>query len=97
MIQDTQRQTCRGFVVSGRVQGVGFRAATRETARGLGLSGWVRNRSDGCVEGVALGQAGPLDKLVAWLHEGPGAAQVESVWYSDAVEDQTLGSVFEIR
>ncbi|MBV62328.1 MAG: acylphosphatase [Nevskiales bacterium] len=97
MIQDTQRQTCRGFVVSGRVQGVGFRAATRDQARRLGLTGWVRNRSDGCVEGVALGQTAPLDTLVEWLHQGPAAARVESVWFSDAVEDDSLGGGFEIR
>lgn len=97
MIQDTNRPTCRGFVVSGRVQGVGFRAATRDAARRLRLTGWVRNRSDGCVEGVAHGQQAPLDDFVEWLHQGPTAARVESVWHSDAVDDESINSRFEIR
>ncbi|WP_348672690.1 acylphosphatase [uncultured Abyssibacter sp.] len=97
MIQDTNRRTCRGFVVSGRVQGVGFRAATRETAQRLELAGWVRNRSDGCVEGVAFGTAAQLEPFTEWLNQGPAMARVDSVWHSDAVEDDTLSTGFEIR
>jgi acylphosphatase len=97
MIQDTGRRICRGFVVSGRVQGVGFRAATRQTAQRLKLAGWVRNRSDGCVEGVAFGTADQLEPFTEWLHQGPSSAHVESVWHSDAVEDDSLTAGFEVR
>lgn len=88
---------CRGFVVIGRVQGVGFRAATQREAEHLGLRGWVRNRSDGAVEGAVFGSREALEQFVAWLHDGPPAAHVESVWHSDADEDEPAVSGFEIR
>jgi acylphosphatase len=73
------------FVVRGRVQGVFFRQSTVDQARSLGLSGWVRNRADGCVEGVACGPAAALAQLRAWLQRGPPAAQVEGVeWRATA-------------
>lgn len=66
-------------LVSGRVQGVGFRWHTHARARELGLRGWVANLADGRVEVYAEGEASDLDALVAWLHRGPGAARVEKV------------------
>lgn len=69
----------RHFLVTGRVQGVFYRAATQEKARGLGLTGWVRNRPDGGVELVACGTENGLDALERWLWQGPPAARVESV------------------
>jgi acylphosphatase len=63
-------------VVSGRVQGVAFRAATQHQACFLGLTGWVRNRADGTVEMLAEGERGRLQQLVDWCHEGPPAARV---------------------
>ncbi len=65
--------------VSGRVQGVGFRAATIEAARAHGLLGWVRNDDDGVVRVHAEGDAEQVERFVAWLHDGPPAAQVERV------------------
>ncbi len=70
---------CAHFVVSGRVQGVNFRAATRAAARGLDLRGWVRNLSDGDVELLACGNATAVDQLERWLWEGPPAARVTHV------------------
>lgn len=67
------------FVVSGKVQGVFFRASTRERALDLGLSGRATNLPDGRVEVVVEGDDGALDALEAWLHQGPPAARVESV------------------
>ncbi|WP_296282012.1 acylphosphatase [Pseudoxanthomonas sp.] len=67
------------FLVSGKVQGVFFRASTRERARDLGLSGRATNLPDGRVEVVAAGDAAALDLLEAWLRLGPPAARVESV------------------
>lgn len=66
-------------VVSGRVQGVAFRAATRQQARLLGLTGWVRNCADGTVEMLAEGERSRLQQLVDWCHEGPPAARVTQV------------------
>lgn len=65
--------------VFGLVQGVNFRAATRDQARTLGLVGWVRNRMDGSVEVMAEGPRSDLDQLLAYLHHGPQLAEVERV------------------
>ncbi len=67
------------FLVSGKVQGVFFRASTRERALDLGLSGRATNLPDGRVDVIAEGDAAALDALEAWLHQGPPAARVESV------------------
>jgi acylphosphatase len=67
------------FVVEGRVQGVAFRAHTREAASGLGLAGFVRNRADGAVEGEAQGAAAAVEAFVAWLHRGSPWSRVDAV------------------
>ena len=67
------------FLVSGHVQGVFFRASTRERALALGLTGHACNLPDGRVEVLATGTADALDLLEAWLQEGPPAARVERV------------------
>ena len=64
--------------IRGLVQGVYFRASTAETARGLGLAGWVRNTSDG-VEAVFEGPRAAVDRAIAWCHAGPPSAIVEGV------------------
>jgi acylphosphatase len=65
--------------VSGRVQGVGYRAATCARARALGLAGWVRNRPDGRVELEAEGDPRQLRALQRWCERGPELALVEAV------------------
>jgi acylphosphatase len=65
--------------VSGRVQGVYFRASTRERAREAGVDGWVRNLADGRVEAVFEGSAEAVDSMVEWCHEGSSRARVEDV------------------
>jgi acylphosphatase len=72
-------QACACFVVSGKVQGVGFRATTQRVAADLGLTGWVKNRPDGDVELKAWGSAASLDKLGEWLVKGPLMARVTAV------------------
>ena len=67
------------FTVSGEVQGVFFRASTREQALRLGLSGSARNLDDGRVEVIAAGDDVPLEALASWLHKGPPVSKVESV------------------
>jgi acylphosphatase len=67
------------MIVSGRVQGVFFRAATAEQARALGIVGYARNRDDGTVEIVAEGDRKALEKLAAFARRGPTSARVEDV------------------
>lgn len=86
---------CRHFLVSGRVQGVFFRAATEAAAHRLGLTGWVRNLADGSVELVACGEEAKLMELEAWLWRGPPRARVEQVQISET-PPQSFGD-FTVR
>ena len=65
--------------VEGYVQGVFFRASTREKAQELGVSGWVRNRWDGAVEVLAEGEKSQVAVLIRWCHKGPPGANVTHV------------------
>jgi len=67
------------FLVSGRVQGVFYRASTRAQARQLALTGHARNLPDGRVEVIAHGSPAALDALERWLWQGPPAAEVGAV------------------
>lgn len=67
------------YLVSGRVQGVGYRYFTAREARGLGLEGWVRNLRDGRVEVVARGETGAVAALLGRLWQGPPLARVTNV------------------
>jgi acylphosphatase len=84
------------IVVSGRVQGVGFRYAAVTQARRLGLAGWARNQPDGSVEIVAEGAPGATGELIAWCRRGPPAARVASVQYAEEVSNEPLGE-FGVR
>jgi acylphosphatase len=66
-------------IVSGRVQGVGFRYRACREAERLGLSGWIRNDDDGSVEVVAEGEASAVDSFASWLEAGPPGAFVENL------------------
>lgn len=79
------------FLVSGRVQGVCYRAGTREQAVALGLLGHARNLPDGRVEVVAEGDAAALDALERWLWQGPPAAQVGAVERTEQPEQAPGG------
>ena len=65
--------------IRGRVQGVGYRASMMAEAQRLGVSGWVRNRSDGSVEAAVSGLDHALAALVDWAHQGPPLARVTEV------------------
>lgn len=81
------------FLVSGKVQGVFFRASTREQAIALGLRGHAINLDDGRVEVLAAGDAAAIDTLADWLWHGPPSARVERVERSEADGD-TVGGGF---
>jgi acylphosphatase len=71
--------------ISGRVQGVFFRAETQRAANGFNLNGWVRNMVDGRVEAVFEGEDENVNKMLDWCHIGPPAARVKEV----LIEEET--------
>ena len=75
---------CRRFLVSGRVQRVGFRAATRRRAMQLQLAGFAHNLEDGRVEVQVLGSSQAVSRFRAWLDDGPVMARVDAVEEVDA-------------
>jgi acylphosphatase len=81
------------FIVSGRVQGVFFRASTRQHALGLGLAGHAKNLDDGRVEVLASGSAQAIEELEQWLQHGPPAARVEQVFRENLAEQDLFGFV----
>lgn len=89
------------LVVSGRVQGVGYRASLAEAARDLGLAGWVRNLHDGRVHAQICGSAAACEALVTWARRGPPSARVTAVEVrpveASRDECQAARPVFEIR
>ncbi|MBI4701554.1 MAG: acylphosphatase [Deltaproteobacteria bacterium] len=66
-------------IISGRVQGVWYRASARSEAERLGLSGWVRNAPDGSVEAFLEGERDAIERMLAWCRQGPPLAAVERV------------------
>jgi len=66
-------------VISGRVQGVWFRANTKQKAEQLGVTGWVKNTADGKVEALFEGDEKHIQEMIDWCHQGPPSAQVDHV------------------
>jgi acylphosphatase len=79
------------LTIRGRVQGVGYRWWAVETARRLGVNGWVRNRRDGSVELLAVGPGDALDTLVLACRRGPSGAAVTSVERAEDATEQAAG------
>ena len=75
----TGQQLCIRCIVTGRVQGVFFRASTQRQAQQLGVTGYAKNLSDGSVEVLACGRAEAVQRLSEWLRVGPSAASVTAV------------------
>ncbi|MBV1856901.1 MAG: acylphosphatase [Nannocystaceae bacterium] len=82
--------------ITGRVQGVSYRASTRARAVALGVVGWVRNEPDGSVRAWAQGPPALVDALLSWCGSGPPHARVDEVRVKVVTPDATLAS-FDVR
>ena len=89
----------RRLVISGRVQGVGFRWSLHAEAKALGLDGCVRNRRDGTVEALISGAPDAVETLTAWAFQGPPSARVDRVLFNDEPNPASdeLGAGFRQR
>lgn len=85
------------IICIGRVQGVFFRKYAEQEARRLGLSGWVRNQSDGSVEINASGESHQLQSLISWCKTGSPMSEVTEVKVSEVVVDEVLPNPFQVR
>ncbi|EQB15663.1 acylphosphatase [Sphingobium lactosutens] len=79
-------RVARRLTITGQVQGVWYRAWAVETAQGLGLTGWVRNRSDGNVEAVVEGDEAVIERFISLAHIGSPAAQVDRIAIDDVAD-----------
>ena len=81
--------------ISGRVQGVWYRASTKQKAESLGIKGWVRNTDEGCVEAVFEGEDEIVDEMISWCRRGPPMSHVKNV----DIKTQNLSNLegFEIK
>ncbi|MFY9326788.1 MAG: acylphosphatase [Georgfuchsia sp.] len=80
----------RRLVITGLVQGVGFRYHMVNAALRLGIAGWVRNRRDGSVEAVISGDAETIAAMIHWTRSGPPAARVDQVYVEHLDTDSSL-------
>lgn len=94
VVQEDRRVELR---IRGRVQGVGFRWATRDQARVLGLRGWVRNEADATVLLVAQGPRDAVEALELWCAQGPARARVDQVQRRALPVADDLQAEFEVR
>lgn len=92
-MSDVPDHACMRCIVSGKVQGVFFRASARDQAQRLGITGYARNLADGNVEVAACGKVTALDQLKDWLHAGP-----ERAWVTDiSCEQVTMRNFPDFR
>jgi acylphosphatase len=85
------------LIITGIVQGVGYRASFMYQARTLQLSGWVRNRLDGSVEAIVSGDAQAVQSIIDWAWRGPSNAQVSDVVVVDVDDPLASDEEFEMR
>ncbi len=91
----TEQKVAKLYRVRGRVQGVGFRYFVEQSAKALGIRGWVRNDDDGTVEVYALGTSAQLSELAGMLWQGPRWAEVRGVDETEAAVENHSG--FSVR
>jgi acylphosphatase len=88
-------------IVTGRVQGVGYRYATAEQAHQLELAGWVRNLADGRVEALLHGDEDAVRGLIQWMHKGPDMARVDDICITPSItagdDTEAAPMPFEVR
>lgn len=82
--------------ISGRVQGVWFRANTKQKAEQLSVTGWVKNTSDGRVEAIFEGEENNVKEMIEWCHRGPPQAKIDNVEIKDQMPTSGFDS-FSIR
>ena len=97
MMENTMASKTAKALIYGRVQGVYFRYHTKLMADNFGLSGWVRNRSDGSVEAYLSGSGSDVAKMIDWLHRGPETAVVDKVDVAEIDNDRMQDSNFIIK
>lgn len=90
-------RTAAHAIVTGRVQGVGYRAWAVQIARKAGVDGWVRNRRDGTVEALLSGPAEAVEAVATLFRQGPLAARVENVTLTSSEETVAEGAGFQQR
>jgi acylphosphatase len=90
----TKQKVCMHCFVSGKVQGVWFRASTQTQANQIGVTGWVRNLSDGRVEVIVCGQQAKVEALCEWLKKGPQGARVSEFFCEEMPVSEYQG--FEV-
>ncbi len=85
------QSVCRNIRIHGHVQGVGYRWALCAEATRLVLTGWVRNRRDGSVEALVVGDSDAVDTLLVWAQRGPPMARVDNVTVSEGNAGELSG------
>jgi acylphosphatase len=90
-------RVARRYLISGRVQGVGFRYFTKDAADREGVGGWVRNLPDGRVEAMVEGEEEAVTRVERALWQGPGGARVASVSVDDTETPSGTPHAFSIR
>jgi acylphosphatase len=81
----------RRLVITGQVQGVGYRVAMVQAADAFGICGWVRNRHEGSVEAVVCGEAEAVAGIIAWTRHGPSGARVDHVHVEQVATEDLPG------
>lgn len=97
MMESTMARKTVKVLVKGRVQGVYFRHHTKLMAERIGLTGWVRNLSDGSVEACFSGDGNDVVKMIEWLQHGPETAVVDKVDVAEIDHEEILYKDFIIR